>query len=194
MNAAVLLIIAAVLFFLAYRFYARFIAKLFGENDQNPTPACTMKDDCDYVPTKPLVLFGHHFASIAGGGPVIGPTVALLFGFLPVWLWAVLGTIFIGAVHDMTVLFASIREKGKSISEIAKTTLGNTGFFLFISFTILLLLLVTSAFLGLTATALTSLLSLDVLKLAPDQTIVKTIVDGGAVSYTHLTLPTIYSV
>jgi carbon starvation protein len=181
MNAAVLLIIAAVLFFLAYRFYARFIAKLFGENDQNPTPAVAMKDDVDYVPTKPLVLFGHHFASIAGGGPVIGPTVALLFGFLPVWLWAVLGTIFIGAVHDMTVLFASIREKGKSISEIAKTTLGNTGFFLFISFTILLLLLVTSAFLGLTATALTSLLSLDVLKLAPDQTIVKTIVDGGVV-------------
>lgn len=181
MNAAVLLIIAAVLFFLAYRFYARFIAKLFGENDQNPTPAVAMKDDIDYVPTKPLVLFGHHFASIAGGGPVIGPTVALLFGFLPVWLWAVLGTIFIGAVHDMTVLFASIREKGKSISEIAKTTLGNTGFFLFISFTILLLLLVTSAFLGLTATALTSLLSLDVLKLAPDQTIVKTIIDGGVV-------------
>jgi carbon starvation protein len=181
MNAAVILIIAAVLFFLAYRFYARFIAKLFGENDQNPTPAVAMKDDIDYVPTKPLVLFGHHFASIAGGGPIIGPTVALLFGFIPVWLWAVLGTIFIGAVHDMTVLFASIREKGKSISEIAKTTLGNTGFFLFISFTILLLLLVTSAFLGLTATALTSLLSLDVLKLAPDQTIVKTIVDGGVV-------------
>ena len=181
MNAAVPLIIAAVLFFLAYRFYARFIAKLFGENDQNPTPAYTMKDDRDYVPTKPLVLFGHHFASIAGGGPIIGPTVALLFGFLPVWLWAVLGTIFIGAVHDMTTLFASVREKGKSVSEIAKTTLGNTGFFLFISFTILLLLLITSAFLGLTATALTSLLSLDVLKLAPDQTIVKTIAVGGVV-------------
>ena len=181
MNAAVLLIIAAVLFFLAYRFYARFIAKLFGENDKNPTPACSMKDDCDYVPTKPLVLFGHHFASIAGGGPIIGPTVALLFGFLPVWLWAVLGSIFIGAVHDMTALFASVREKGKSVAEIAKSTLGNTGFFLFISFTIIMLLLVTSAFLGLTATALTSLLSLDVLKLAPDQTIVKTIVDGGIV-------------
>src|SRR5674536_119638 len=92
MNAAVLLIIAAVLFFLAYRFYARFIAKLFGENDQNPTPAVAMKDDVDYVPTKPIVLFGHHFASIAGGGPIIGPTVALLFGFFPVWLWAVLGS------------------------------------------------------------------------------------------------------
>ena len=181
MNAAVLIIVAAVLFFLAYRIYGKFIARLFGENDQTPTPACAMKDNCDYVPTKPLVLFGHHFASIAGGGPVIGPTVALLFGFMPVWLWAVLGAIFIGAVHDMTTLFASVREKGKSVAEIAKGTLGNTGFFLFISFTILLLLLVTSAFLGLTATALTSLLSLEVLKLAPDQTIVKTIEAGGVV-------------
>ena len=181
MNAAVLLIVAAVLFFFAYRFYARFIAKLFEENDKNPTPACSMKDDCDYVPTKPLVVFGHHFASIAGGGPIIGPTVALIFGFIPVWFWAVLGTIFIGAVHDMTTLFASVREKGKSVAEIAKASLGNTGFFLFISFTILLLLLVTSAFVGLTATALTSLLSLDVLKLASDQTIVRTIVDGGVV-------------
>jgi len=181
MNAAVLLIIAAVLFFLAYRIYARFIAKLFEENDQNPTPACSMTDHCDYVPTKPLVLFGHHFASIAGGGPIIGPTTALLFGFMPVWLWAVFGTIFIGCVHDMTTLFASVREKGKSVAEIAKASLGNNGFFLFISFTILMLLLVTSAFLGLTATALTSVISLDVLKLPPDQTMVRTIVQGGVV-------------
>lgn len=179
MNAAVLLVIGFLLFLLAYRFYGTFIAKLFEENNSNPTPALAMKDDVDYVPTKPFVLFGHHFASIAGGGPIIGPTVAILFGFMPVWLWCVIGTIFIGAVHDMTVLFASIREKGKSISEIAKTTLGNTGFFLFISFTIVMLLLVTSSFLGLTATALTSLLPLDVLKLPVDQAIVKTVVAGG---------------
>ena len=147
----------------------------------NPTPACILTDDCDYVPTKPIVLFGHHFASIAGGGPIIGPTVAMIFGFIPVWLWAVFGTIFIGAVHDMTTLFASVREKGHSVAEIARATLGNTGFFLFISFTICVLLLVTSAFLGLTATALTSLLSLDVLKLDPSQTVVKTIEAGGVI-------------
>jgi carbon starvation protein len=181
MNAAVLPIIAAVLFYLGYRFYGKFIAKLFKENDDNPTPACSMKDDCDFVPTKPIVLFGHHFASIAGGGPIIGPTVAMIFGFIPVWLWAVLGSIFIGAVHDMTALFASVREKGKSVAEIAKATLGNTGFFLFISFTIIMLLLVTSAFLGLTATALTSLLTLDVLRLDASQTVVKTIEVGGVV-------------
>lgn len=181
MNAAVLLVVAAIFFVAAYLLYARFIAKLFDENDKTPTPACSMKDDCDYVPTKPIVLFGHHFASIAGGGPIIGPTTALLFGFLPVWLWAVLGTIFIGCVHDMTTLFASVREKGKSIAEIAKASLGNTGFFLFISFTILMLLMVTSAFLGLTATALTSVISLDVLKLSPDQTLVRTVVVNGVV-------------
>ncbi|MFA7177275.1 MAG: carbon starvation CstA family protein, partial [Smithellaceae bacterium] len=166
MNVAVVLIVAAVLFFLAYRFYARFIAKLFDENDSRPTPACALRDDRDYVPTKPVILFGHHFASIAGGGPIIGPTVALLFGYLPVWLWAVIGTIFIGAVQDMTVLFASVREKGKSIAEIARESLGNTGFFLFISFAILMLLLLTSAFLGLTAVSLTSLVPLEMMRLA----------------------------
>ncbi|TRZ78577.1 MAG: carbon starvation protein A [Deltaproteobacteria bacterium] len=181
MNAAVLPIIGAVLFYLGYRFYGRYISRVYKETDDNPTPACSMKDDCDYVPTKPIVLFGHHFASIAGGGPIIGPTVAMMFGFIPVWLWAVLGSIFIGGVHDMTALFTSVREKGKSVAEIAKTTLGNTGFFLFISFTILMLLLVTSAFLGLTATALTSLLTLDVLKLDASQTVVKTIEVGGVV-------------
>ncbi|MFZ2445658.1 MAG: carbon starvation CstA family protein [Syntrophobacteraceae bacterium] len=179
MNAAILMIVAFALFYVAYRIYGKYISKVFEENDANPTPAVSMKDDIDYVPTKPIVLFGHHFASIAGGGPIIGPTVALLFGFLPVWLWAVVGSIFIGAVHDMTVLFASVREKGKSVAEIAKTTLGNTGFFLFVSFTIFVLLLVTSAFLGLTATALTSLLSLDVLKLDSSQTLVKTVEAGG---------------
>jgi carbon starvation protein len=181
MNAAVLPIIGAVLFYLGYRYYGRYISKVFKEDDSCPTPACSMKDDIDYVPTKPIVLFGHHFASIAGGGPIIGPTVAMLFGFIPVWLWAVLGSIFIGGVHDMTALFTSVREKGKSVAEIAKITLGNTGFFLFISFTILMLLLVTSAFLGLTATALTSLLTLDVLKLDASQTVVKTIEVGGVV-------------
>ncbi len=91
MNVTVLLIVAVVLFFLAYRFYTRFIAKLFNENDNQPTPACALRDDCDYAPTKPVILFGNHFASIAEDGPIIGPTVALLFGYLPVWLWAVIG-------------------------------------------------------------------------------------------------------
>ncbi|MEM5788412.1 MAG: carbon starvation CstA family protein, partial [Syntrophobacteraceae bacterium] len=179
MNPAILIVLAGVLFYLAYRIYGKYISRVFEENDANPTPASAMKDDVDYVPTKPVILFGHHFSSIAGGGPIIGPTVAMLFGIIPVWLWAILGSIFIGAVQDMTVLFASVREKGKSVAEIAKTTLGNTGFFLFIAFTIFMLLLLTSAFLGLTATALTSLLSVEVLKLDPSQHLVRTVEVGG---------------
>ena len=182
MNAAVVLIVAAVLFYLGYRFYGRYIAKVFEENDNNPTPAITMKDDVDYVPTKPIVLFGHHFASIAGGGPIIGPVTAMLFGYMPVWLWVVIGSIFIGGVHDLTALYASIREKGKSISEIAKQTLGKTGFFLFISFTIIMLLTVTAAFLGLTAVALTSFVPLSMLNLDVTQTLVKTREIGGVVN------------
>lgn len=181
MNVAVILIVAAILFYLGYRFYGRYIAKVFDEDDKNPTPAITMKDDVDYVPTKPIVLFGHHFASIAGGGPIIGPTTAMLFGYIPVWLWVVLGSIFIGGVHDLSALYASIREKGKSVSEIAKQTLGKTGFFLFISFTIIMLLTVTAAFLGLTAVALTSLVPLNLLNLDVTQTLIKTREVGGII-------------
>ena len=108
------------------------------------------------MPTHKLVIFGHHFASIAGGGPIIGPTVAMIFGYLPVWLWIMFGTLFIGAVHDFTALLASMREKGKSIAEIAEKSLGRTGFLLFIAFTIIMLLMVTSVFLTLTTTALAS--------------------------------------
>jgi len=185
MNAAVLLILGFILFLFAYRIYGRYIAKLFDENDATPTPACSIKDDCDYVPTKPLVLFSHHFASIAGGGPIIGPTLALMFGFMPVWLWIVVGSIFIGGVHDMTALFASVREKGKSVAEIAKATLSKKGFFLFICFTILMLLMVTSAFLGLSATALTSLIPLNVLHLPPNQTLLRTIEINGVLKRQH---------
>src|SRR4030042_4527708 len=99
MNAAILLVIASILFVIAYKLYGKYIAKVFDENDKNSTPAVSLKDDVDYVLTKPVVLFGHHFASIAGGGPIIGPTVAMFFGYLPVWLWAVVGSIMIGAVH-----------------------------------------------------------------------------------------------
>jgi carbon starvation protein len=155
------------------------IARLFEEDDNNKTPAVAMKDNIDYVPTNPVVLFGHHFSSIAGGGPIIGPAVAVLFGYAPVWLWLVIGSIFIGAAHDLATLYASIREKGKSIAEIANNSLGRTGFFLFIAFTIIMLLTVTSAFLGLTATSLTSKVPLEYFNLDPSQTLFKTaIIDG----------------
>lgn len=181
MNIGLLLIFSLPIYFLAYRLYGGFISRVFEANDKTPTPAIAMEDGVDYVPTKLAVVFSHHFASIAGAGPIIGPTVALIFGYAPIWLWVVLGTVFIGAVQDYTALFVSIREKGHSIAEIADRTLGRFGFFLLISFTIIMLIYVTSAFLWLTTISLTSLVPLESMKVAPGETILKTLVDSDGI-------------
>jgi len=179
MNILTLLLPALILFFLGYRFYARYIAREIGETENRPTPAVERNDGVDYVPTRLPVLFAHHYATIAGAGPIIGPTLGLLYGVGPAWLWIVFGGIFFGAVHDYTSLFASIRERGSSIAEIARKALGNTGFFLFISFTCIMLILVTSAFLSLTAISLTSLWPIDKLGLENGQTLLRTVAVEG---------------
>ena len=102
MNVLVALLVAAAVFALASRFYSRYIARSLGEDPTHPTPAITCCDGRDYVPTKRYVVFAHHFSAIAGAGPILGPTMAILYGFVPAWLWVVLGGIFIGAVHDYT--------------------------------------------------------------------------------------------
>ena len=181
MNVLFLLLITIPLFALAYYLYAGFIAKAIGVLKEKKTPSVVYQDNVDYVPTHPLVLFGHHFAAIAGAGPIVGPTVALLYGYIPVWLWVILGAIFFGAVHDFTSLFVSVREGGKSMAEVAGRTLGRSGFILFICFTIVMIVLVTSAFLGLTSKALTSLAPLTTLNLAPDQTLLHTVTENGVV-------------
>ncbi len=185
MNIAILMLITIPVFWLAYRNYGKYLEKVVGVDDSRQTPAVTMRDDFDYVPTKTGVVFSHHFSAIAGAGPIIGPTVALIFGYIPVWLWVVLGGVFIGAVHDFTALFISIREKGKSMAEVANTTLGRTGFLLFISFTIALLILVTSSFLQLTATSLGSIVPLKDLGLEVGKTALH-VVDKGGVPYAQL--------
>lgn len=179
MNAALLLIGALPLFLLAYRVYGRILGRVFGEDPGRKTPALEQRDGKDYVPAKPAVLFGHHFASIAGGGPVVGPTVALIFGYGPAWLWIVLGAIFIGGVHDFSSLFISIRERGSSIAEIAWRYLGREGFVLFIAFAIVYIVLVTSAFLQMTATALTSLVRAEALGMEGGTGLLKTVMDAG---------------
>ncbi|HXK61312.1 MAG TPA: carbon starvation CstA family protein [Acidobacteriota bacterium] len=161
MNIAVVMIGSSILLILGYTLYSRYIAAQIGIDANRPTPATTVNDGVDYVPTKPLVLFGHHFAAIAAAGPIVGPTLALLFGFGPAWLWIMIGVITIGAVHDFTALFVAIREGGKSIAEVARRTLGKTGFVFYVLFAILLCLLVCAAFLQLTAIALTSTLPPD---------------------------------
>ena len=156
MNLTVIMISSVLVLILGYRFYSRYIARVIGIDAERPTPAISVNDGVDYIPTRPLVLFGHHFGAIAAAGPIVGPTLALYFGFLPAWLWIILGVIFIGAVHDFMALFVAVREGGRSIAEVARKTLGKRGFIFYVLFAILLCLLVCAAFLQLTAIALTS--------------------------------------
>jgi len=156
MNILLLLIISVLCLSLAYLFYSRYIARVLKSCDQVPTPAHTLRDGRDYVPTPMTVLFSHHYATIAGAGPIVGPTIAAIYGVWPAWLWVVAGAIFVGAVHDYTSLFISLREKGRTIAEITGNLTGRWGFVLYISFTLLLIVIVTAAFLDLSTVALTS--------------------------------------
>jgi carbon starvation protein len=179
MNVLIYLALAAAAFWLASRFYARYVARSLGEDPKHSTPAVQFNDGRDYVPTKRYVVFAHHFSAIAGAGPILGPTMAILYGFLPAWLWVVIGGIFIGAVHDFTALFISMREGGKSMAEVARRTLGSTGFKLFIAFTIVMVVLVTSSFLSATSISLTSLWPLSKIGVGEGQTFLKTVVKDG---------------
>ena len=181
MNVLVALLAAAAVFVLAGRFYSRFISKSLGEEADRPTPAVTCCDGRDYVPTKRYVVFAHHFSAIAGAGPILGPTMAILYGFVPAWLWVVFGGVFIGAVHDYTTLFVSMREGGKSMAEVARKTLGSSGFRLFIAFTLVMIVLVTSSFLSATAISLTSLWPLAKIGVKEGETFLKTVVRDGIV-------------
>lgn len=125
MNAISIVIGSICLLMIAYRLYGTFMAaKVLKLSDANPTPAHALNDGKDYVPTNKWVTFGHHFAAIAAAGPLVGPILAAQFGYLPGLLWLLIGAVIGGAVHDMVVLFASMRKQGKSLSEVAKEELG----------------------------------------------------------------------
>ena len=156
MNILLLLAIGGVCFWIGYRVYAMYVSRQMGVVDEAPTPAVSQTDGKDYVPTKTSVIFAHHYATIAGVGPIVGPTLAVVCGILPAVFWVILGGILFGAVHDFSALFVSTRQRGESMAAVTRSTLGNAGFYLFILFTIVLILLVTSAFLSLTAISLTS--------------------------------------
>ena len=125
MNAVTIVIGSICILMIAYRLYGTFMAaKVLKLDDSKPTPAHELEDGKDYVPTNKWVTFGHHFAAIAAAGPLVGPILAAQFGYLPGLLWLLIGAVIGGAVHDMVVLFASMRKKGKSLSEVAKDELG----------------------------------------------------------------------
>jgi len=145
-------IVTVVFFLAAYVLYGRFQVKLYGLDDSRKTPAEVYFDGIDYVPTHPAVLLGHHFSSIAGAGPVVGPiTAASMFGWLPAYLWCLIGSAFLGGVHDMGSLVASIRHKGLSVGEVVERWIGHRGKKLFLTFTWLALILVVAVFLELAA-------------------------------------------
>ncbi len=125
-NALWLVVAASCFYVLAYRFYGRFLAtKVAGLNDDHVTPAHRLNDGTNYYPANKYVLFGHHFAAIAGAGPLLGPVLAVQFGFLPGFLWIVIGAVLAGAVQDFIILVASMRRNGRSLPQIAHDEIGS---------------------------------------------------------------------
>jgi len=151
-TLAMLFLAAIVLFAICYKVYGSYLAKVFNLDDNTKTPAEAMYDGIDYCPAHPAVLLGHHFASIAGAGPIVGPiTAASMFGWLPAYLWCLIGSAFLGGPHDMGSLVASMRHEGKSVGEVVDRWIGRRGKVLFLCFTILALILVVAVFLQLSA-------------------------------------------
>ena len=146
MNAAWMMVLSVLYFAAAYIFYGRFLQKVFGIDNSRPCPSHTLKDGIDYVPTPMPVLFGHHFASIAGAGPIVGPVLAAQFGWLPALLWITIGCVFIGAMHDFAAMFLSVRNKGRSIAYVIENELGYAGRQLFLLFCLAALVLVVTVF------------------------------------------------
>jgi len=152
MNAALLASIVFGVFLGGYLLYSRFLAtRIFALSDDEPVPAETLRDDVDYVPTKLSVLWGHHFTSIAGAAPIVGPAIAVIWGWLPALVWVCLGTLFMGAVHDFAALVISLRHRGSSIGEISGHVIGprvRALFLLIISFLIWVVLAVFAFIIG----------------------------------------------
>lgn len=147
MNAITLLLVGLGAMSLGYLVYARFVARRLLELDPGfETPAHAMKDGVDYVPTHRFVLWGHHFTSVAGAAPIVGPAIAVIWGWLPAFLWVTLGTVFFAGVHDLGALWASVRHRGQSIGAVTGVVIGPRARTLFMVVIFLLLLMVNSAF------------------------------------------------
>jgi len=146
MTGRLLLLMSLAAYALGYFFYGRYFSRLFKINPSNQTPARKHEDGMDYVPASAPVLFGHHFASIAGAGPIIGPVLGLCFGWGPVALWIVLGCVFIGAVHDISSLMVSIRNDGQTIGHIIEKYISYPGRQIFLIFCGAALILIVAIF------------------------------------------------
>ena len=149
MNAMPIVVATVALFALAYRFYFSFVAaKVAVKNELAQTPAHRLYDGQNYYPMNKWVLFGHHFAAIAGAGPLVGPVLAAQFGFMPGFLWMIIGAVVAGAVHDFVILTASVQHDGKSLAEIARVEINRAGG-ITTSIAIIIIIIVAMAGLGL---------------------------------------------
>lgn len=147
MNAIALAAIGLFIFALGYRFYSKFVAeKIFRLDPNYVTPAHRFKDGVDFVPTNKFILWGHHFTSVAGAAPILGPAIAVYWGWLPAVLWVVLGTVFAAGVHDFGTLVLSVRNKGQSVGTLAHRYIGQRGKVLFLFIILILVLMVNAVF------------------------------------------------
>ena len=151
MTAILIIVAAIVLLLIGYVGYGSWLAKQWGIDPKKSTPAIEKEDGVDYVAAKPAVLMGHHFSSIAGAGPINGPIQAAVFGWVPVFLWCIIGGIFFGGLQDFGSLFASIRHDGKSVGEIIRDSMGRKAQKLFTIFALLVLILVIASFVNVVA-------------------------------------------
>ncbi|APT85491.1 carbon starvation CstA family protein [Corynebacterium aquilae] len=147
MNSLILTILGIAMMLAGYALYSAFLGrKIFALNANYTTPAHTLEDGVDYVPTNKYVLWGHHFTSVAGAAPIVGPAIAVIWGWLPAFLWVTIGTVFIAGMHDLGALWASVRHKGQSIGTLSGRYIGARGRNLFLVVIFLLLLMVNAAF------------------------------------------------
>ena len=147
MDAVIIMVLAFIAYLIAYKLYGEFIGKkIFNLSNKNKTPAVEFEDGKDYVPTRKGIIFGHHFTSIAGTGPIVGPAIGIIWGWLPALIWVLVGTIVMGAVHDFGALIMSMRNQGKSISEITSKYINSRARILFFIIVLIELWIVIAIF------------------------------------------------
>ena len=167
MNGLLLLGLSALILVVAYLFYGRYLVKTWGIDPKATTPAVVKEDGTDFVPTNKWSVFAHQFSSIAGAGPVTGPVMAMMFGWLPAFLWVIVGGVFFGAVQDFGALYASVKTEGKSMGQIIEKYIGRKGKKLFFLFCWIFTLIVIAAFADMVAGTFNGI-SADGAKLAPN--------------------------
>jgi carbon starvation protein len=180
-NVLVPLLVGIGFLAIAGRFYSAYLCRRLGINTRNRMPSETLRDNRDYIPTRTHVVFAHHFSVIAGAGPIVGPILALAYGWAPAWVWIVIGCILFGAVHDMTSMFVSMREDGRSIADMCRRTLGGAGYLLFAIFLIMMLTLINAIFLNLSCKALTASYPVALLQMGPGDHLLNTFVSPDGV-------------